>query len=142
MRDHTHALLFVCMFSLLHWTVDALRELFMHLHLISALFIERKSGVNFLFIMSSGCTLGADWFTLLCWFLLYKWDAAMLCCPQSPSCLLLFATPWTVPCQAPLSMGILQSGILEWVAIPSSRGSSRPRNRTRVSCIAGRFFTN
>ena len=32
--------------------------------------------------------------------------------------------------------------ILEWVAYPSSRGSSQPRNRTRVSCIAGRFFTN
>ena len=37
-------------------------------------------------------------------------------------------------------MGILQARILEWVAMPSSRGSSQPRNRTRVSCIAGRFF--
>ena len=32
--------------------------------------------------------------------------------------------------------------ILEWVAYPFSRGSSWPRNRTRVSCTAGRFFTN
>ena len=32
--------------------------------------------------------------------------------------------------------------ILEWVAYPFSRGSSRPRNWTRVSCIAGRFFTS
>ena len=32
--------------------------------------------------------------------------------------------------------------ILEWVAYPFSRGSSWPRNRTRVSCIAGGFFTN
>ena len=32
--------------------------------------------------------------------------------------------------------------ILEWVAYPFSSGSSRPRNRTRVSCIAGGFFTN
>ena len=32
--------------------------------------------------------------------------------------------------------------ILEWVAYPFSSGSSRPRNRVRVSCIAGRFFTN
>ena len=31
---------------------------------------------------------------------------------------------------------------LEWIAYPFSRGSSRPRNRTRVSCIAGGFFTN
>ena len=32
--------------------------------------------------------------------------------------------------------------ILEGVAYPFSRGSSRPRNQTGVSCIAGRFFTN
>ena len=32
--------------------------------------------------------------------------------------------------------------ILEWGAYPFSSISSRPRNRTRVSCIAGRFFTN
>jgi len=31
--------------------------------------------------------------------------------------------------------------ILEWVAYPFSRGTSRPRDRTGVSCIAGRFFT-
>ena len=31
-------------------------------------------------------------------------------------------------------------GILEWVAYPFSRGPSWPRNRTRVSCIAGRFI--
>ena len=30
----------------------------------------------------------------------------------------------------------------EWVAYPFSSGSSRPRNLTGVSCIAGRFFTN
>ena len=32
--------------------------------------------------------------------------------------------------------------ILEWVAYPFSSRSSQPRNRTRVSCIAGRFFTS
>ena len=32
--------------------------------------------------------------------------------------------------------------ILEWVAYPFSSRSSWPRNRTRVSCIAGGFFTN
>ena len=32
--------------------------------------------------------------------------------------------------------------ILEWVTYPFSRGSSQPRNRTGVSYIAGRFFTN
>ena len=36
--------------------------------------------------------------------------------------------------------GILQARILEWVAMPSSRGSSWPRDLTWISCIAGRFF--
>ena len=38
------------------------------------------------------------------------------------SCVQLFVTPCTVAHQAPLSMGILQGRILEWVAMPSSRG--------------------
>ena len=37
--------------------------------------------------------------------------------------------------------GIFQARILEWVAIFFSRGSSWPRDRTQVSCIAGRCFT-
>ena len=38
--------------------------------------------------------------------------------------------------------GILQARILEWVAIPFSRGFSQPKDQTQVSCIAGRFFTS
>ena len=53
----------------------------------------------------------------------------------------LFATPGTVAHQASLSMGILQAGIVAWVAMPSSRVSSQPRDWTQVSHIAGRFFT-
>ena len=37
--------------------------------------------------------------------------------------------------------GILQASILEWVANPFSRGSSWPRDWTRVYCTAGGFFT-
>ena len=39
-------------------------------------------------------------------------------------------------------LGILQAGILEWVAMPSSRGSSQPRDGTQVSCVSciGRWF--
>ena len=39
---------------------------------------------------------------------------------------LTLATPWTVDCQAPLSTGILQARILEWVAIPSPGGLLDP----------------
>ena len=38
--------------------------------------------------------------------------------------------------------GILQPRILEWVAFPSSRGSSQPRDWTQVSRIAGGLFTS
>ena len=54
---------------------------------------------------------------------------------QALSCVLLFRTPWTVARQAPLSV-IFQARMLEWVAIFSSRGSSRPRDRTWVFCIS------
>ena len=37
--------------------------------------------------------------------------------------------------------GIFQARILDGVAISFSRGSSRPRDQTQVSCIADRFFT-
>ena len=36
----------------------------------------------------------------------------------------------------------LQARILEWVAFPFSRGSPQPRDRTQISCIAGRFLTS
>ena len=59
------------------------------------------------------------------------------------------ATPWTIARRVlcpwdflcPLSMGIVQARKLEWVAMPSSRGSFQARDQTQVSCIAGRFFT-
>ena len=38
--------------------------------------------------------------------------------------------------------GILQVRIVEWVAMPYSRGSSGPRDQIHVSCFAGRFFTS
>ena len=46
-------------------------------------------------------------------------------------------------CSPPRSSihGIFQARILEWVAISFSRGSSRPRDQTQVSHIAGRCFT-
>ena len=67
-------------------------------------------------------------------------------CPFYHACVLscfshvwLFATPWTVARQAPLSM----ARILEWVAIASSAGSSQTKDQSYVSCgswISGVFF--
>ena len=48
----------------------------------------------------------------------------------------LFGTPWTVAHQAPLSTGFSRPRILEWAALSSSRGASRPKGRTCVSCVS------
>ena len=51
-------------------------------------------------------------------------------------------SPYRLALQAPLSIG-LSGKNMEWIAMPSSRGSSRPRDQTRVfhiSCITGGFY--
>ena len=73
-------------------------------------------------------------YLILCHPLLWEWSEVI-----AQSCLTL-CNP--VDC-SPLGSsvhGILQARILEWVAISFSRGSSQPRDRIRVSHIAGRWF--
>ena len=48
------------------------------------------------------------------------------------------ATPGSLPGSSVL--GVVQARMLEWVAIPFSRGSSQPRDQTQVFHIAGKFF--
>ena len=52
----------------------------------------------------------------------------------------LFVTPWTMACQALLSMAF-SSPDYEWVAVPFSRGSSQSRDWLQVCHTAGTFFT-
>ena len=62
------------------------------------------------------------------------------CCSVAKLCPSLWdPVDWRTPGSS--VHGILQARILEWVASPFSRGSSRPRDQTWDSCIAGRFFT-
>ena len=59
---------------------------------------------------------------------------------KSLSCVQLFAVPWTVACQASLSMDSPgQNTGLGGCSL--FQGSSQPRDGTQVSCVAGRFFT-
>jgi len=82
-----------------------------------------------------------NWFASVCWLLL---DVSPLylhcCCSVAQSCP-TFCDP--MDCSPPGSSvyGIFQARILEWAAISFSRGSSWPRDRTLITCIAGRFFT-
>ena len=53
---------------------------------------------------------------------------------------------WAVICHSYLTLSnpmdpIFQARILKWVAMPSSRGSSQPRDQIQVCHIVGRFFT-
>ena len=59
---------------------------------------------------------------------------------SSLSCVWLFATPRTVACETPLSVGVSMQELLEWVAISFSRGNSWPKDWAQVSCLAGRLF--
>jgi len=52
----------------------------------------------------------------------------------------LFATPWTAAYQAPPSMGFSRQEYWSGLPFSFSRGSSQPRDQTRVSCILGRHF--
>ena len=64
----------------------------------------------------------------------------MCVCLVAQSCPTLWNTmDWNPPGSS--VQGILQARILEWVAIPSSRGSFQSRDRTQVSHIVGRLFT-
>ena len=60
---------------------------------------------------------------------------------QLLSCVRLFCSPIDRSLPGSSVHGILQARVLERVAISFSRGSSRPRDRTCISCNPGRFFT-
>ena len=67
-------------------------------------------------------------------------ESITVCVLVTQSCMILWDH---VVCSPPGSCvhGIFQARLLEWVAIPFSRGSFLPRDQTQVSCIAGRFFS-
>ena len=101
--------------------------------------ISLRDCVCHFLIISISLPLSLFLLVLFLWRILVKMGGK--CCVPSHSVVSDSVTPWAAACQAPLSMGILQARILEWVAAPSLRGSSQPRDRTQVSHIAGRFFT-
>ena len=69
----------------------------------------------------------------------HHWSLMLCVCLVAQVCLTL--QPHGLQPTRLFYSGILQARILEWVAMPSSRGSSQPRDQTQVFRIAGRFFT-
>ena len=66
-------------------------------------------------------------------YVIIKWSEVAQLCPT-------LCDPMDYSLPGSSVRGILQARILEWVATSFSRGSSRSRDQTRVSCIAGRHF--
>ena len=66
-----------------------------------------------------GIQLHSEWCGMKIWPMS---PYSVLCCVCVCSVMSNSATPWTVVRQAPLSMGILQARILDWVAMPSPPG--------------------
>ena len=74
---------------------------------------------------------------------MWSWGIIMwlqVCCWVAKPCPTLCSLMDCIPLSSSVD-GIFLAGILGRVAISSSRGSSWPRDGTRVSCITGRFFT-
>ena len=69
-------------------------------------------------------------------FLLYLFNFLHLIVKESKSSSVVFDSLWPHG----IVHGILQARILEWIAVPFSRGSSQPRAQTQVSRIAGRLY--
>ena len=79
----------------------------------------------------------ATLWTAACQFPLFPTNSRSI---KSLQFIWLFVTLWTVAPPGSSVHGILQARILEWVAIPSSRGSSQPRDWTCIFCIADISF--
>ena len=76
------------------------------------------------------------WVAVRGWGAIWVPLGAYACMLSHLSRVWLFKTLWTLPCQAPLSLGFPQARILKWVAIPFSRVSSQPRGWTHLSYVS------
>ena len=79
----------------------------------------------------------------LCVLIIYIWATANFPYYKSLLCMWMLSPSVVSDSLQPMDCSppgssvceIFQTRILEWVAMPSSRGSSRPRDRTRISCV-------
>ena len=94
--------------------------------------------VSYLHPRSLSSTLASPFLLKVCDFV----SQSLIVCVHAKSLLSCTILCNTVNCSLPDSSvhGILQARILEWVSMPSSRGSSQPRNGTQVSALQGILY--
>ena len=96
----------------------------------------RHDWVTSLHFTSSSCALTGIWIRLMC-----VWIRLVCVCVLVAQLCLTLCNPMDRSPPGSSVHGILQARILEWVAVPFSRGSSQPREQTPGFCVAGRVFT-
>ena len=116
---------------------ETTRQLFYLLPFVVAIIVQLPSFVH-LFVTPVDIP-DSSWLRFPCLhrYSVLLWPAHVLLIAQS--CLIL-CNPIDYSLPGSTLHGILQARILEWIAIPFSRGSSLSRGWTWVSCVAGRFF--
>ena len=113
-HPHKFNLLIVCYsFYLTSWLCYC-NNLFSSLKFSLIVFIQYELDQHYLLTSLHACVLGCIW---------------------------LFATPWTVDCQIPLSMVFPRQEYWSGLPFPSPGNLPDPRDWTCISCIAGGFFT-
>ena len=108
--------------SVIRWTVRAITVLVFKSPLFYLMMVPKREGSN----------AGNSILLLLCLIVVVIVLVTQLC--------LTLCYPMDSSPPGSSVRGILQASILEWIAIPFSRGSSQPREWTWVSCVAGRLF--
>ena len=93
-------------------------------------------------ITSPNCPWNEVWYVATFFLLVFHSHVCVLSCFSHVR---LFETPWTVACQAPLPIGFSKQEDWSRLPMPSSRGSSQPKDRTASlgsPVLAGGFFTS
>ena len=97
--------------------------------------------ISFLFLMYNYFISPHIFFIICCSFYQLLFPFSFCCCHLVTKSCPTLCEPMVCSPPGSAVLGISQARILEQVTIPSSRGSSWPRDWTPVFCIAGRFFT-
>ena len=124
--------MFTLYYAIFGWNATSMFPVFLKRSLVLA------------FLLFSSISLHCSWkkaflsLLAILWNSAFSWVCAVLSCFSHVQ---RSVTLWICSLPGSSVHEILQARILEWVAMPSSRGSSPPRDQTQISHMVGTFFT-